>query len=262
VDKRTYSSDDVQAILGRALERQRVGGEGGLSHDELLAIGRDVGLSAEAIEAAAGEHEREGAVDAEVERRLRKKRRGFYGHAATFVLVNAFLFALNAVTGGGFWAFWPLFGWGFGLAMHLLSAALPNRERARERARAALERRRRDDERRREKTARRDQKERERAEREARRQALEQNAQRIKRAVEERLSEAVADLADRLEGAEPPRSAGRARVASDEPGRARVASDEPGRARVAPAARRPADRDADEDAAEDEAADEARRARR
>lgn len=224
VEKLRYSSDDVQAILGRALERQRVHGEGELSYDELVAIGRDIGLSEAAIEVAAREHEREGAVDAELERRLRKARQGFASHAATFLLVNAFLFVLNLMTGGPIWAFWPLFGWGFGLAFHLLAVAMPNRDKIRERARLSLERRRRDEEKRREKVAKREQKERDRAEREARRQALEQNAHRIKRAVEERLSEAVSDLADRLEGAspKPPSSPeARTRVAPSGP-RARV----------------------------------------
>ncbi|HEU4410595.1 MAG TPA: 2TM domain-containing protein [Polyangiaceae bacterium] len=228
VDKQRYSSEDVQAILGRALERQRVRGEAELSYEELVAIGRDVGLSEAAIEAAAREHEREGEVDAELARRLRKERQGFVSHAATFLLVNAFLVGLNLVTGGPMWSFWPLFGWGFGLAFHLLAVAMPDRDKMRERARVSLERRRRDEEKRREKAARREQKERERAEREARRQALEQNAQRIKRAVEERLSEAVADLADRLEGSAPkaPPPAGRARVAP-ETTRARVDARDP-----------------------------------
>ena len=53
MQKRTYSSDDVQAILGRALERQHKGGDGGLSYDELLAVGREVGLSEEFIGGAA-----------------------------------------------------------------------------------------------------------------------------------------------------------------------------------------------------------------
>jgi hypothetical protein len=222
-DKQRYSSDDVQAILGRALERQRAHGEAELSYEELLSIGRDIGLSEAAIEAAAREHEREGAVDAELERRLRKERQGFVSHAATFLIVNAFLVILNLVTGGPMWSFWPLFGWGLGLAFHLLAVAMPDRDKLRERARVSLERRRRDEEKRREKAAKREQKE-----REARRKALEQNAQRIKRAVEGRLSEAVSELADRLEGAgdKAPPAAGRARVAPQGP-RARVDASEP-----------------------------------
>lgn len=221
VEKPTYSSNDVQAILGRALEQQRVHGEGELSYEELVAIGRDVGLSEQAIAAAARQHESEGELDAELARRLSKERRGFLSHVATFVIINAFLMIMNLASGGPLWSFWPLFGWGMGLAFHLLSVALPNRERMREKAQASLLRRRRDDDKRREKTAKREQKERERFERDARRQALEQNAHRIKRAVEERLSEAVADLANRLEGPAQNPPPAKSRVADARP-RSRV----------------------------------------
>jgi hypothetical protein len=40
-------------------------------------------------------------------------------HLRTFVMVNAFLIVLWALTGGGpFWPAWPLLGWGFWLVMH------------------------------------------------------------------------------------------------------------------------------------------------
>ena len=37
-----------------------------------------------------------------------------------FVLVNAGLYAINALTGEPHWARFPLFGWGLGLAIHAL----------------------------------------------------------------------------------------------------------------------------------------------
>jgi hypothetical protein len=47
--------------------------------------------------------------------------RGFYVHLLVFVLVNAGLFVLDMVSSGGTWFFWPLFGWGIGLAVHAIS---------------------------------------------------------------------------------------------------------------------------------------------
>jgi len=49
--------------------------------------------------------------------------RGFYVHLLTYLLVNAGLFLLNLITrdGGGWWFYWPLFGWGIGLAAHGIS---------------------------------------------------------------------------------------------------------------------------------------------
>ncbi len=45
--------------------------------------------------------------------------KGFYTHLATYILVNAFLFVLNVMYSPySWWFYWPLFGWGIGLAFH------------------------------------------------------------------------------------------------------------------------------------------------
>src|SRR3712207_2297749 len=44
--------------------------------------------------------------------------KGFYVHAAIFVLVNLGLFAINALTAGTWWFFWPLIGWSIALGIH------------------------------------------------------------------------------------------------------------------------------------------------
>jgi hypothetical protein len=52
-------------------------------------------------------------------RRHVREIRGFYLHAIVFVAVNALLHIINFVTAPGvYWAFWPLLGWGIGLAAH------------------------------------------------------------------------------------------------------------------------------------------------
>ncbi len=50
-----------------------------------------------------------------------KALKGFYIHAMTFVLVNIMLFVINLLTGGAWWFFWPLLGWGIGLGVHALN---------------------------------------------------------------------------------------------------------------------------------------------
>ena len=48
--------------------------------------------------------------------------RAFYSHAFAYVLVNAGLFALNLLTSPGrWWFFYPMLGWGVGLAAHGMS---------------------------------------------------------------------------------------------------------------------------------------------
>jgi hypothetical protein len=45
--------------------------------------------------------------------------KGFYAHLAVYAIVNAGLFLINLAAGGGHWWFyWPLVGWGVGLAIH------------------------------------------------------------------------------------------------------------------------------------------------
>jgi hypothetical protein len=46
-------------------------------------------------------------------------RRDFGAHLVSYVVVNAFLVMVWAVTGGGyFWPIWIIGGWGAGLALH------------------------------------------------------------------------------------------------------------------------------------------------
>ncbi len=43
-------------------------------------------------------------------------------HVATYIIVNAFLWGLDLIGGGGAdWAYWVTIGWGIGLAFHVAS---------------------------------------------------------------------------------------------------------------------------------------------
>ena len=48
--------------------------------------------------------------------------RDLYVHIGVYVIVNAALFAINMITSPDtLWFFWPLLGWGVGLALHIFS---------------------------------------------------------------------------------------------------------------------------------------------
>ncbi len=52
---------------------------------------------------------------------------GFYVHLIVYVLVNAGLFTINALSrgdGGAWWFYWPLAGWGIGLLIHAATTYL------------------------------------------------------------------------------------------------------------------------------------------
>ena len=46
--------------------------------------------------------------------------KGFYSHAASYVLVMTFLLFVNLTTTDYLWVIWPAMGWGLGLASHAL----------------------------------------------------------------------------------------------------------------------------------------------
>lgn len=50
-------------------------------------------------------------------RRVVQKKK-FYSHLTTYLVMSAFFFVLNAVTSfGTWWFYWPMLGWGIGVAM-------------------------------------------------------------------------------------------------------------------------------------------------
>ncbi len=52
-------------------------------------------------------------------RRRVQAMRGFYSHLAVYIVVNVGLVLINLLTSpGALWFYWPLLGWGAGLAAH------------------------------------------------------------------------------------------------------------------------------------------------
>lgn len=113
---RSYSDDELEAILRRALEKQAETGDG-FGHDELVAAAREVGLDEDAVERAIDEisHERgRGRIRADLKRRRLRK---WVRHLVTYLAVVGGLLGLHALALVGTWVFWVAFGWGIGLAL-------------------------------------------------------------------------------------------------------------------------------------------------
>src|SRR5512145_2010946 len=121
-----YTRQEVDAIVARALERER---EDHLGHQELVALGREVGLASESIERAAAEvleerRQREGLSA------LRARQwRSFIAHLIPFLVVSTMLVVLNALTTSFAWAIFLILGWGIGIAFQLFALIFPDRER-------------------------------------------------------------------------------------------------------------------------------------
>lgn len=143
-DPRRYSDQDIQAIIQRALEQQG-GAKGDLTHADLIGIGEQVGVSAEALERAAHDV-LEGRRATEAEQRVTSSRkRWLAAHAAVFAVINGLLFAVNALTTPGEW--WFLFSavfWGLALSGHAafaLGTGVSPKRRQQERVRIEAENR-------------------------------------------------------------------------------------------------------------------------
>lgn len=68
-------------------------------------------------------------METDEQRYARAKKRveelkAFYIHLSVYLFVNAGLFLLNVFTGGDWWFYWPLLGWGIGLTIHAASVFL------------------------------------------------------------------------------------------------------------------------------------------
>lgn len=135
-DQRRYNDDDIQAIIQRALEQSAAKGD--LTHADLVGIGEQVGVSQDALERAARELI-EGRRAAEATTRVKSSRRRWLAaHTAVFMLINALLFTVNALTTPGEW--WFLFSlvfWGLALSGHAgfaIGAGVSLKRREKERA--------------------------------------------------------------------------------------------------------------------------------
>lgn len=117
-----YTRDEVEAILSRAASGER----GEMSHDELVEAAREAGIDPGAVEAAATEVREQRQLVVARARRRDRRRRKFFAHLRSYLLVNAALFGIDFLPDGDIgWAFFPLIGWGIGLAFDAMSRLGP-----------------------------------------------------------------------------------------------------------------------------------------
>jgi hypothetical protein len=123
VPQRTYSNEEMERILQRALEKRA----GAMSHQQLVEVAKELGLSEHDIERAVVEESERGGYERAKQAWLQRQKSKFYEHLASYVGVNAFLFAINWFTSPNhLWFIYPLCGWGLGLAMDAVGTFFPN----------------------------------------------------------------------------------------------------------------------------------------
>ncbi len=119
-----YSEEAARQILKRAVDLQVQ--ERDFTDAQLLEMAEELGIS-EAVLVRARQSwlderettEEQQATQAERRAFVAEQNAEFQTHLGVYVLVNTFLFFLNAVTSPDAWWFvFPLMGWGLGLAIH------------------------------------------------------------------------------------------------------------------------------------------------
>ncbi len=137
--KRTYSPDEVTAIVASALRLQRKREHVPL--EDLIEIAAELGVSRSAVEEASTHLATERDMEHAREQWRARQRRRFCGHLVAYVIVNPFLIFVDSVTSGGTWWYWPLLGWGMGLAFDAYSTFFPDPDEVEKGARQLIEHR-------------------------------------------------------------------------------------------------------------------------
>lgn len=119
-----YTNEEVSEIIRVALRNAESDGDNTVGHEEMLAIGRDFGLT---------ERDLQGAFETisrmrDEQERTSKVGLAFKVHAMIFVVVMAALLTINWITMPTlWWTVWPLIGWGTALVLHgILTHYLPS----------------------------------------------------------------------------------------------------------------------------------------
>ena len=111
----SYSKEDIQQILALAMKQEWE--QADFSPEQLGEMGAELGISPQKLERAEQQwfeqkHEQK-ARRAFVSYRLGK----FQKHLFSYLVVNAFLVIIDLITDGSLdWSYWPILGWGIGLA--------------------------------------------------------------------------------------------------------------------------------------------------
>lgn len=122
-EERRYTSDQVSDIVHRALSMKQ--GRGDVSHEELIEIAAQSGLSEDEVTRAIAEEEYAIVTREKEGRRWARRQHRFHAHLRTYLIVNGALLLIDLWTGEGMWFFWPALVWGMGLALHASNTFFP-----------------------------------------------------------------------------------------------------------------------------------------
>ena len=125
-----YNEEEAQEILRIAAGLPSSGSDSdGISRQTLLQTAQELGISPEALAAAeekVGAERRDRELYAEF---ISKRRHSFYVSLSRYIFVNTILIVIDVTNGGSYWFYWPLLGWGIGMAREAISTFGPESSR-------------------------------------------------------------------------------------------------------------------------------------
>jgi uncharacterized membrane protein len=134
---KTYTRREADEILRRALAVQPAEG---ISHEDLVAAAREVGIPGAAIEAAAQQVGEDQRISERAALIRRRRRMAFLRHLLIYLVVNAGIFFVDRADGGAYWFQYPLIIWGVILAAVGIAQLAPDQRSLTRRAERELER--------------------------------------------------------------------------------------------------------------------------
>jgi hypothetical protein len=116
-----FTSEETERIIARAA---KMGHSDTVSRAELLRIADQMGISPGVLSKAI-EAERKERTKAERKEKKRKRYiKGLISHLLSYAIVITFLFIIDLISGPGWWFYWPMLGWGIGIAFHAMPMIL------------------------------------------------------------------------------------------------------------------------------------------
>ncbi|MBI3260627.1 MAG: 2TM domain-containing protein [Ignavibacteriae bacterium] len=126
MNSKKFTNEEMQAILQRAMERRSHAGE--ISYSDLSSTAQELGIDEHDLEQAIQDHLDGGGIVEARKQWIRSKRKKFYEHLGTYLIVNTFLAGMSLLS-GGYWFIFPLFGWGIAIALDAMGAFFPDEEK-------------------------------------------------------------------------------------------------------------------------------------
>jgi hypothetical protein len=136
---RQFTQEEVNAILRRALDRQ--GGGSAITQDELFETARELGIDAAALQAAIDEQTTVAEYEEARQQYIIHRKQKFFEHLRSYLIINAILMTVDLLLTDGTWFYWPLFGWGIGVAFDAADTFWPKEKDIDRGARRIIEKR-------------------------------------------------------------------------------------------------------------------------